>query len=173
MVRAPVHECRRSQVQSLMLSLLCFNIYRVPVEHRPSHMFGGSSCQDVTSQGGMDVRGWFSSGTFHGLCLHTSSKQLSLLRLRMALLILVCVPYTLRFSIEKHTESTCAQVFHLVVPCLPCYQPTLRYHAFSHCFMWYFYYYHHFTCIHRCTMCHFHFSSFFHLSLFLCFTIFS
>ena len=27
-------------------------IYRVPVEHRPSHMFGGSSCQDVTSRGG-------------------------------------------------------------------------------------------------------------------------
>ena len=57
----------------------------------------------------------------------------------------VCVPCTWRFSIRKHTEFTRALVFHLVVPCLPYYRPTLQYHAFPHSFMGYFYFYHAFT----------------------------
>src|ERR1700758_4878510 len=55
------------------------------------------------------------------------------------------MPYTQRFTIGKHTEFTHALMFHLVVPCLPGYQPTLQYHAFPHCYMWYFYFYHCFT----------------------------
>src|ERR1700761_271884 len=77
------------------------------------------------------------------------------------------MPCTRRFTIGKHTEFTRALVFHLAVPCLPCYRPTLRYHASPHRCMGYFYFYYCFT---MCSQLHHVELSFFfiisHLSLF-------
>src|ERR1700761_3258376 len=79
------------------------------------------------------------------------------------------MPCTRRFTIGKHTEFTRALVFHLAVPCLPCYRPALRYHASPRRCMGYFYFYYCFT---MCSQLHHVVLSFFYYFPFVTISVF-